>query len=54
MTERIDAASAGSSKVAIETADQTLTTAGATGTRTATLSKSTSSIGQSIALRPAP
>jgi hypothetical protein len=54
MTERLDLTSAGSSKIALEASDQALTAAGATGTRTAALSKSTSSIGQSIALRPAP
>jgi hypothetical protein len=53
MTERLDLTSAGSSKIALEAADQTLAAAGASGTRTATLSKSTTSIGQSIALQPA-
>jgi hypothetical protein len=54
MTERYDISSNGSSKVAEESADQQLGAAGSTGTRTATISKATSSIGQSIALRPAP
>ncbi len=54
MTERYDVSSNGSSKVAEEWADQQLVAAGSTGTRTAIASKATSSIGQSIALRPAP
>ena len=54
MTERYDVSSNGSSKVAEERADQQLVAAGSTGTRTATISKAASSIGQSIALRPAP
>jgi hypothetical protein len=53
MTERYDRLSAGSSKVAVTGDDQPLAAAGNTGVRTATLSKSTSSIGQLIALRPA-
>jgi len=54
MTERYDRLSAGSSKVATTADDQKLTATGATGVRTATLDKSTTGIGQAIALRPAP
>jgi hypothetical protein len=54
MTERFDRLSAGSSKVATTADDQKLTATGSTGVRTATLDKSTTSIVQTIALRPAP
>jgi hypothetical protein len=54
MTERYDLMSGGSSKVAIAGDDERLTASGSTGARTATLSKSTTSIGQSISLRRAP
>jgi hypothetical protein len=54
MTERYDRLSAGSSNVATTADDQKLTATGATGVRTATLDKSTTGIGQAIALRPAP
>lgn len=54
MTERYDLLSGGTSKVAVASDDQRLSAAGSTGVRTATLSKSTTSIGQQIALRPAP
>jgi hypothetical protein len=54
MTERYDRFSVGSSSVAVTGDDQTLSASGATGVRTATLDKSTTSVGQDIALRPAP
>jgi hypothetical protein len=54
MTERYDHFSVGSSSVAVTGDDQTLSASGATGVRTATLDKSTTSVGQDIALRPAP
>jgi hypothetical protein len=54
MSERYDVSSNGSSKAAEELADQQLVAVGSTGTRMAIISKPTSSIGQSIALRPAP
>jgi VCBS repeat-containing protein len=54
MTEQVETVSPGgtSSKVTGELADQALSSSGATGTRTATLSKSLASIGQVVALRP--
>jgi MSHA biogenesis protein MshQ len=54
MTERYDRLSAGSSRIAVAADDQTLSASGATGVRTATLDKSTTGVGQDIALRPAP
>jgi MSHA biogenesis protein MshQ len=54
MTERYDRLSVGSSKVAVTADDQTLAAPGATGVRTATLDKSTTGVGQDIAVRPAP
>lgn len=54
MTERYDLLSGGTSKIAVASDDQRLAAAGSTGVRTAALSKSTTSIGQQIALRPAP
>jgi hypothetical protein len=54
MAERYDRQSTGSKRTAVAGDDQTLGAAGSSGVRTATLSKSTSSIGQQIALRPGP
>ena len=54
MAERYDRQSAGSKRGAVTSDDQALGAAGNTGVRTATLSKSTTSIGQQIALRPGP
>lgn len=54
MAERYDRQSAGSKRTAVTSDDQALGAAGNTGVRTATLSKSTSSIGQQLALRPGP
>jgi hypothetical protein len=56
MVERAEQMSPGSAryKVAGAAADAVQATAGATGTRVATVTSSTTGIGQLIALRPAP
>jgi hypothetical protein len=53
MLEQVEQlAGAGNTRVLSELSDQQLGAAGATGSRTATLSKSGSNVGQLLALRP--
>ncbi len=52
MIEQFEIATSGRTKVAIESADRFVLSAGATGSMSATADKAAASIGQSIALRP--